>query len=798
MPIIFSPARALAAAVTLLVLGVGARPAAAQATGSLAGRVTSAAGAPVADAIVTATAAGGQARRARTGGDGAWRITRLAAGAYSVRAARVGFAGAERVAEVTMGAETRVDLSLTETDVTLAPVQAVSRRDAERERTRFETEAGVTTRVITGRDIKILPGLGEADVMRAVEVLPGVVTTSDFSSAFNVRGGSADQNLVLLDGFPIFNPFHLGGLFSVFNSDAIARAELLSGGFGAEYGGRVSSVLNIESKPGGGAEGFGGEAGVSLLATRLSLHGNLPRPVRRLLGGDAGGWLVSARRSYFDVLLKPVVDFPYHLTDVQGTATIGTAGGGRLRLVGYAGQDVLDLSDFHPPGIDTTQTNILRLNWNWGNRVAGARLEQPLGAWVVTASVGVSHYGEALGFTDFNDTRFSSHITQLTGRADAGRPIGSRLTIKAGGEWTRMGYHNIAQAGGTTFFSGDRSGVMAGGFAQARWQPDSAWIVEPGVRVDSWHAGVTRTYVAPRFAAKRFFGARRDGAVKVAAGRYVQFVHSLRDEQLPVSNDYWVTSDENVPAVVSDQAQLGIEKYWGEAWYASVEGYYRRYLGVTDLNSADDPNDPADDLLEGHGYSYGADVMVRRTQGRLRGWMTLSLLKARRTFPDPLQLGLEGVPETITFPPVFDRRVDLDVVGEYLLPGRIEAGLRLNFGTGVPYSRPVAAYAGFETDLAEGGYRVPRPIGDDPQIPIYVVPGDRNRQRYPAYSRLDLTFRRSYNRRWGTLTPYVQVLNATNRKNVLFYFYNFDNDPPTRSGISMFPVLPTIGVEATF
>ncbi|HEX6749084.1 MAG TPA: TonB-dependent receptor [Longimicrobium sp.] len=770
----------------------------AQETGSLAGRVVSAAGAPVADAVVTARAAAGGERRARSGEDGSWRIARVAPGRYTVRAARVGFAAAELAVEVAAGAEARVELRLTETDVPLAPVEAVARGDAQRERSRFENEAGVTTRVITGQDIKLLPGLGEADVMRAVEVLPGVVNTSDFSSAFNVRGGSADQNLVLLDGFPIFNPFHLGGLFSVFNSDAIARAELLAGGFGAEYGGRVSSVLNIETKPGGGADGFGVEMGVSLLASRIALHGNLPGGVRRLLGGDGGGWLVSARRSYFDVLLRPAVDFPYHLTDLQGSATLGTRGGGRLRFVAYTGEDVLDLSEFDPPGDNQDQESVLRIRWNWGNAVAGARLEQPLGAWTATASLGITHYGEALGFADFPDTRFSSRITQLTGRADAARPLGPRLTLKAGGEVTRMGYHNVGEAGGTTFFEGNASGVMTGAFAQLRWQP-GAWIVEPGIRADVWRAGEsTRAYASPRFAVKRFFGAERDGAVKLAVGRYVQFVHSLRDEQLPVSNDYWVTSDENVPAVVSDQAQLGVEKYWGERWYASAEAYYRRYLGVTDLNAADDPNDAADDLLTGRGYSYGADFLVRRTQGRLTGWMTLSLLKARRTFPDPLRLDIDGVPGTITFPPVFDRRVDLDVVGEYLLPGKIEAGVRLNFGTGVPYSRPVAAYVGFETDPVAGGYRVPRPVGDDPEIPTYIVLGDRNAQRYPAYSRLDLTFRRTYTHRWGTLTPYLQVLNATNRKNVLFYFYNFDLTPATRSGVSMFPVLPTIGVEAAF
>ncbi|HKP77477.1 MAG TPA: TonB-dependent receptor, partial [Longimicrobiaceae bacterium] len=705
---------------------------------------------------------------------------------------------AEQAAEVAAGAEARVDLRMAESGVVLDPLEAVSRRDAERERTRFEAEAGVTSRVITGRDIKMLPGLGEADVLRAVEVLPGVVSTSDFSSAFNVRGGSADQNLVLLDGFPIFNPFHLGGLFSVFNSDAIARAELLSGGFGAEYGGRVSSVLSVETRPGGGADGFGAEAGVSLLASRLNLHGNLPRGVQRLLGGDAGGWMLSARRSYFDVVLKPLVDFPYHLTDLQGTATLATAGGGRVRLVGYTGQDVLDLSNFDPPGQDEDDESVLRIQWDWGNTVLGARLEQPVGEWVATASVGITRYGEALGFTDFPDTRFSSRVSQLTARADAGRPLSSRLTFKAGGEATRIAYHNLGQAGGTTFFSGQRNGVMSSGFAQLRWQPEG-WIVEPGLRADAWNGGgASRAYLSPRLAAKRFLGARHDAAVKLAVGRYVQFVHSLRDEQLPVSNDYWVTSDENVPAVVSDQAQLGFEKYWGERWYVSAEGYYRRYLGLTDLNLADDPNDPADDLLEGRGWSYGADFLVRRSQGRFRGWLTLSLLKAQRTFPDPLALGIEGVPQTVSFAPVFDRRADLDVVGEYALPGKIEAGVRLNFGTGVPYSRPIASYVGFETDFIEGGYRVPRPVGEAPEIPTYVVLGRRNAERYPAYTRVDLTFRRTYTRRWGTLTPYLQVLNATNRKNVLFYFFNFDRSPATRSGVSMFPLLPTIGLEAAF
>src|SRR5690606_20976694 len=200
------------------------------------------------------------------------------------------------------------------------------------------------------------------------EVLPGVVSTSDFSSAFNVRGGSADQNLILLDGFPVFNPFHLGGLFSVFNADVLGGAELLAGGFGAEHGGRVSSVLNVETKDFTGTE-FGGAAGVSLLASRFSLHGGLPSSSVR------GGWFVSARPSYFDQGRADGVGLPYHLTDLQGGLTLGVPGGGQVRLVAYTGDDVLDMSKRESKRKDDSDADI-RIKWSWGNDVLGLRWDQ--------------------------------------------------------------------------------------------------------------------------------------------------------------------------------------------------------------------------------------------------------------------------------------------------------------------------------------------------------------------------------------------------------------------------------------
>lgn len=809
-------ARALAWLALALVLALAPGSARAQEAGTVAGRVLSPAGEPVEGAAVTATpASGGRARRATSGDGGEYRLTGLAPGRWTLRAARLGFSSAVEQVTVRTG-EQRVELRLSEQAVVLDPVEVRSRADSERERTRFETEAGVTTRVITGEEIKILPGLGEADVLRAVEVLPGVVSTSDFSSAFNVRGGSSDQNLILLDGFTIFNPFHLGGLFSVFNSDVIARAELLSGGFGAEYGGRVSSVLTVESDA--GDERFGADMGVSVLASRLALHAPLPSSIVRGLGGERGGWYLSGRRSYFDALLRPVTDFPYHLTDVQAGAVMETAGGGRLQLTGYIGEDVLDLSDFDPPGEDD-EGSVLKVRWNWGNDVAGVRWTQPLGSrWVSETRLGFSRYAEQLTFPDFDDTRFSSSITEAALRQDFTRQVSAALTAQAGGEVTRMEYENRADAGGTTFFANGRDGFFGAAYGQLRWQPTPSWIVEPGLRADVARSSAgacasggavdpdapdgpadrTCVLLSPRLAVKRFLGPRRDAAVKLAIGRYVQFLHSLRDEALPVSNDRWVLADRNVPPVVSDQVQLGVEKYWGDEWYASAEAYYRTYDGVTDFNAADDPNLTRDDLLQGEGDSYGLDLLVRRSAGRLTGWTTISLLRAERTFPDPLAQGIDGVSQTVTFPPVFDRRVDVDVVLQYRLPRALEAGARWNYGSGTPYTRPVAQVVGFETDVADGGYRLPRPETDDPDVPYYVVPGDRNRERYPAYHRLDLTVRRPYVRRWGTFTPYLQVLNVYNQRNVLFYFFNYDKTPPTRSGISMFPLLPSIGVEASF
>jgi hypothetical protein len=768
----------------ILASSLGALPAAAQSGASLFGRATDEASQPVQNVAVTLLGVSnpGFRRTVLSDASGAYRMVAVPAGSYRVRADRLGYRGGEeREISLERGESRRFDIVLSVDTVVLEGVVVEGRRDLERERARFETDAGVTARVVEGRTLRLLPGLAEADVLRAVELLPGVVSTSDFSSAFHVRGGSADQNLFLLDGFPIYNPFHLGGLFGVFNGDAIERAELLAGGFGAEYGGRVSSVLNVESRP-AGRDGLEVSGGISLLASRLLVGAPLPAPLGGLAGGEGGSWFLSARRSYFDQILRPVVDFPYHLSDLQARMEIGTAGDGRISLTGYTGRDVLDLSSFQPPSGEE-ESSILRLRWSWGNSVSGLRWEQPLGAgWLLDSRAGFTRFDDSLGFLDFDDVRFSSEIEQWMLRSDLSRDLGPGLALRTGLAFDRLAYANRGEAGGTVFFDARDRGVLLGGYGSLRWAP-GAWIVEPGLRADSWRSGnATHTLLSPRFAAKRFFGESRSTALKLAVGRYTQFLHSLRNEELPVSNDTWIAAGEFVPPVVSDQVQLGVETFRDDGWSLSLEAYFRDFRGVTEFNIADDP--------------HGVDLLIRRTSGPVEGWIALSYLRATRTLPDPLAAGWSDLPPETTFSPIFDRRLDLDLVAQYTLPREIELGARFNYGSPLPYTRPVAQHVGWRYDNLRGRYEPVAADGEDPSV--YVVLGERNAERYPPYHRLDVTIRRAFERSWGSWTPYLQVLNVYNRRNVLFYFYNYDSVPPTRSGLSMFPVLPAVGVEVAF
>ena len=279
--------------------------------------------------------------------------------------------------------------------------------------------------------------------------------------------------------------------------------------------------------------------------------------------------------------------------------------------------------------------------------------------------------------------------------------------------------------------------------------------------------------------------------MRLALGRYSQFIHSTRDEEFPFGIDTWVLTGAEAPRVVSDQLQVGTESFFGEddAWFASLEGYYRTFDGVAAVNAADDPNDETDALVAGEGDAYGVDLYIRRDRGSTTGWISVSFLKTLRSFPDT-RSGMEP-PPLITYPPVFDRRFEVDLALRRPLGWwGLELGVRANFGTGLPFTRPRGIYHVYRTHLVGGGAS----FEDEPAVLL----GPRNGSRFPARHRLDLSFRKTVTKSWGTMTPYLSVINVYNKKNVLFYFYDYGATPPTRSGVSMIPLLPTLGLEASF
>mgnify|MGYP003975575857 FL=1 len=671
--------------------------------GTVQGRVRDEEGSAVYGVTIRIMSGGTTLVAADTDRLGQFRFEFDRSGIYRLLVQGLGYAELDETVTLAAGETIELDLRVNRQAIAMEGISVEAERS--RERVRFEEVGGATVREIDLADLRSLPGVIEADPIRAVEVLPGVVSTSDFSASYHVRGGSADQNLILLDGVPIFSPFHLGGFFSVFNADMLDRAELQSGGFAAEHGGRVSSVLQIESDAGDGETKI--DAGISLLATRIAVGGRLPDGVANALGMANLKWRVSGRRSYFDVLLKPAFEFPYHLTDAQTVMEGWTHAGDRVMLTGYTGADVLDLTRFDPEDFP------LRIDWDWGNDAAGVRWTRARrGGGSLDVRANFSRYGTGLNFPDFGDTQFSSHIQQAQARVDLDTRPSAKLGLKVGAALEKTSYRNLFETGGTVFGSGEGSGVLLGTYGQVNWSRPREWLVEAGLRLDTYlpDPGETIRELAPRVAIKRFFS-NGDIALKLATGRYTQFVHSLRDEELPLGLDIWVTSGQRAPHVVSDQVQLGLEGYIDEEWYWSVEAYVRSFNGVVVFNPADDPNDELDDILAGEGLSYGTDFMVRKGTGDVTGWVALSLLRAERTFADILSPFPS--PPDITYSPIFDRRMDLDVVLRYPLPRGWTGGLRWNVGTGTPYTRAVGSYAYYSPQFVQrdGPARVTRRTG---------------------------------------------------------------------------------------
>ena len=782
-------------AVLVLSLGLSARvlaQAPAGATGTVAGRVVAradstasvvrpAVGTPVFGATVVLV--GSVGRTATSDSAGGFVISDVPAGPVTLRIRRLGYRTLDRRVVVPPNDTVRVEITVESEAQQLSPVHTLA---TQTEVESFTAKPNVATIVMPARLLAGVPSVGEPDVIRIVQLLPGVMARNDFNTGLNVRGGSSDQNLVLLDGIPIYNPFHMGGLFSTFMDATVGGIELMTGAFPARYDGRLSSVLDVrsadETRPGVHAS-----ADLSVLATTAQIGGGL--------ANGRGSWSLAGRRTYADALAKTFStdQFPYHFSDFHGHADYLLPHDWRFGVTGYTGNDALDLNLATAIG-DSTVSTAREGTWQygWGNTVLGASLGRDFTApsalgWLLGGTttfeqrVSTSRFGATLDVaqgaqvqrSNVRDVRATGSLTAHGATND--RSFGWEVSA------THVRYGTDSPQMGTTDFDIIQDPVSYAAWVGDLWRPTSRWLVEGGLRGERLTGGEgARDWAAlsPRLSLKYFV--TPEVALSAAAGRVTQTMHSMAGDGPLRFFEVWLSSDQYIPVETAWHYVLGVERRV-ESSSIRIEGYVKNYDRVLDANLSDDPTIRGDEFIVGTGRAYGVDVLVRWTpRSGPTGWLSYSYGVAMHE-----QDGVRWAPGN-------DRRHDLNLVATWQL-ARYRLGARFGYATGTPYTPIVGQILRRLYDPSTGQWDA-----GITTLNLEPLGGARNSARFPATQRLDLDVSREMRLRGSTISPYLSVVNAYNAHNVFVYVYDYSTDRPTRHAYTQFPILPSLGVRVAF
>ena len=745
-------------------------------TGTVVGRVTVAeSGAPRPGASVLVV---GTTRGALADSLGRFTINEVPAGTQRLRTRLLGYAELETVVSVRPGETTQVTIALSTSTTTLGAVRTEARSP---DRTVFLTRPAVATTTVSARAIEAVPRLGEPDIIRVVQLLPGVAAKNDFSTGFNVRGGEADQNLILIDGYPIYNPFHLGGLFSTFMDATVRDATLMTGGYPAKYGGRLSSVLDVrsarEERP-----GLHGSGEISLLGVTGALAG----PV-----GATGTWLVAARRTYADRLVDAFSDevLPYHFRDLHGHVSFAVPGDFRLSLTGYSGDDELN-ANLAEVQDDSAQASASEgtFRFTWGNAVGGATLARTIeGAFgadsaLVEFRVSRSRFGTVV---DAGEGSATIRNTVLDWR------VGGTLSLHNESHDLSLGIERSLITARTLegspqtdpgSIAREQRGTVDGLFVDDLWRLSPRLLVQGGLRFETlstrdWHAW------SPRLSVKYFVSP--DFALTAATGRFTQWTHSLGREDTAIRFfDFWVMSDSATPVATAWHGVVGVERWLGTTRQVRVEGFVKRYGTVLESNPSEDVFVPGDEFIPMRGEAYGFDILARQFESpgrRLSGWVSYVYAVSSRE------------QDGVRYFPGHDRRHNLNLVAAWRA-GPYQFGARLGYASGTPYTEMVGQVVRREFNPANNTWVNP----GAPPRDVDNLAETRNGARLPFTQRLDLNVSRDYQRGRATIRPFLSVVNAYNARNVLLYILDYGVVPPIRRSISQFPILPSAGVSVVF
>lgn len=696
---------------------------------------------------------------------GYYNLTNIEPGTYTIVASYIGYQRYEAEIELEPGQTLRLNIELHPEGVQLDEIVVES--DAEREEQR---NIGVSQ--LQTERIKELPAVLEPDVFRSVQLLPGVKAASDFSSGLYVRGGGPDQTLILLDGTTVYNPSHFFGFYSTFNPDAVKDIRLYKGGYPAQYGGRLGSVLTVFNKD-GNRNNFQGSASLGLLASRVMMEG----PYRY------GSWMLAVRRSTLEPLLALLsqeednIPDQFYFIDVNGKINFDTSENDRLSLAFYTGSDKVrfPIADDADIGLDYGNRTV---STNW-RRIFSSRL-------FATLTVTGSHYFNEPTF-DIGGTTFerNNEIYDFSAKTDFEFQPNETNTITSG-IWSGILTLNFSdEFDNQDTFENRIQSTYTSFYLQNRWRPRDKWIFTGGFRGNYFSEG-NYLRLEPRLSTE--FRPTEKIRLQAAYGRYYQFLTLITNEAFS-GFDLWLTTDEGVPPSYGDQFILGAKTIPFENYAMDIEIYYRTMRDLFELNPfiTDAAGLDYSELFRyGEGYAYGLEFFFERQAGALTGFFGYTFGITRRKFPG-FNSKIMDSPEMARFyPPKYDRTHDVNLILNYDLSDRWRVTSVFSYATGQAFTEPTG-----RTQISS--------IPWSGSVRETFIIENLNASRLPSYHRLDLGMSR-----FGSFFSLAdaewqfQIINAYSRRNTWFYQYDFDENPVERNDISLLPIIPAISYTVTF
>lgn len=720
--------------------------------------------------------------------EGFFSLSEIPAGAQILVATFVGYEELKKEFQVKANEINTVQLFMESGAIQLKQVDV----SGQREQARTETQVSKVT--ITPKQVKSMPSIGgQADLAQYLPVLPGVIFSGDQGGQLYIRGGSPVQNMVLLDGMVVYNPFHSIGFYSVFETEAIRNVDVYTGGFGAEYGGRASAVLDIKTRE-GNRKRLAGQVSATPFLGKVMLEGPIS-PLKEDGNGGSISYLLTAKHSYIDQVSKSLYSYavdtalynrglrddalrvapediglPFSFTDLYGKLSFLTGNGTKFNLFGFNFDDRVRY-----PGV--------AVDWDALGLGADFTIVPPTSSAIINGLISFSDYEITLdeveeaprrsrinGFNFGLDFSYFGNDSELT------------YGFQVRGMRTELEFRNFS---GITIDHTKNTTEIAG-FLKFR-KKINRLVIEPSLRLH-FYASLNEFSPEPRLGLK--YNVNNRLRLKAAGGLYSQnLIATVREDDVVALFVGFITDPEETflkpgsDERVDHKLQKAVHGIFGaeiditNKLEANIEPYFKRFTQIVNLNRNKTlPTDP--DYATETGDAYGIDFSLKYQDRRYYLWAAYSLARVTR---------FDGEQE---YPPIFDRRHNLNLLGTYNFGSNLnwEVSARWNFGTGFPFTLTQGFFGrlnffnGINTD----------PKTENPPID-QILSGDRNSGRLPAYSRIDLSLK--YTHFMGDnlkLESTFSITNVTNRENIFFA------DPKTQSRINQLPILPSLGLTLAF